>query len=174
MGIEVWLPLQFTEAGRVPYFMWWLSTSRSCVFLPPTLPFFCSVSLEWKQFLFLFYVCYFFWDFSSNSPALEKGYLPEGVSLEVALHIWEADGRAVPFILQLLTLNQRMQYQFSAGSVVGAAVLVQSQPSPGMNACEVLGDRHVPAVPSLWDVYWVTVFLSLLNMSKSLIQSCDA
>lgn len=132
MGTEVWLPLQFTEAGRVPYFMWWLCTSRGCVFLPPTLPFFCSVSLEWKQFLFPFRVCYFFWGFSSNSPALEKGYLPEGVSLDMALHGWEADGRVVPVILHLLALNQRMQYQFSAGSVVDTAVLVQPQPSPEM------------------------------------------
>ncbi|XP_010566072.1 PREDICTED: calcium/calmodulin-dependent protein kinase type II subunit gamma isoform X4 [Haliaeetus leucocephalus] len=42
MGTEVWLPLQFTGAGRVPYFMWSLCTSRSCAFLPPTLPFFPS------------------------------------------------------------------------------------------------------------------------------------
>lgn len=51
------------------------------VFLPPTLPFFRSVSLEWKQFLFPFHVCYFFWDFFSNSPALEKEYLPERIPL---------------------------------------------------------------------------------------------
>lgn len=38
----------------------------------------------------------------------------------------------MPVILQLLTLNQRMQYQFSAGSVVDTAVLVQPQPSPEM------------------------------------------
>lgn len=42
-----------------------------------------------------------------------------------------------PFILQLLTLNQRMQYQFSAGSVVGAAVLVQPQ-------------LHSPLLKCLW------------------------
>lgn len=162
MGTEVWLPLQFTEAGRVPYFMWWLCSSRSCVFLPPTLPFFCSVSLEWKRFLFPFHVCYFFWDFSSNCPALEKGYLLEGVSVDVGFHVWEADGRVVPIILQLLTLNQRMQYQFSAGSVVGAAVVVQPQlRSPHLKCLCSFGRQMYSSSSHLWDVCWVTVFLSL-------------
>lgn len=63
MGTEVWLPLQFTGAGRVPYFMWWLCTSRSCVFLPSLLPSFPSVFLQWKQVLCPFHVGYLFRDF---------------------------------------------------------------------------------------------------------------
>lgn len=43
------------------------------VYFSPTLPFFPSVSLEWKRVLFPFHVGYFFSDFSSSSPALEKG-----------------------------------------------------------------------------------------------------
>lgn len=55
----------------------------------------------------------------------EGGKFQKGLSLEVALHVCGADGRAVSLTLLLLTLNPRREYQFSASSVAGVEVLLQ-------------------------------------------------
>jgi len=54
-----------------------------------------------------------------------RGEVSEGMSLEAALRICEADERAVSLTLPLLALNPRREYQFSASTGAGAGVLPQ-------------------------------------------------
>lgn len=149
--------------------------SSTCVFLPPALPFFPDVSLGWLAagpFHFL-------WAISSETVLQ---LWRRGISLKslgtgfMCSCIWWKSGTFV--LLLLFTWNPSREYLFItltlywkqrsfAASSTGTWLAVTA-----VRFWEMVVFQQFPVSSMLLDISWVTVFLSLLKMSKSLVQNC--
>lgn len=178
MGAAAQLPLRLGGAGSGPCVVWRLCPSSSCVFLPPALPFFPTVSLRWQQALFHF-ICAI-----SSEALLPLLQLWGRVKSQKRLY-WE---RCCVFVCLMeewchcaaAHFESTQEYQCSTNSVAGAEVLCSIKCRCLHHPClqEVWGFgrwfQQFPISPGPPDVCWVTVSLSLLNMKKSRAQSCGA
>lgn len=149
----------------------YLCISPSCSsFLP-----WCFSGLAGSRSL-SFSVSYFFRD---CSPALEKGdkFKSPGTGFMCSC-IWWKSGTFV--LLLLFTWNPSREYLFIAltlywkqrsfaASSTGTWLAVTT-----VRFWEMVVFQQFPVSSMLLDISWVTVFLSLLKMSKSLVQNCGA
>lgn len=106
--------------GSVELAVWRLCPSSSCVFLPPALPFFPTVSLRWQQVLY-----HFIWAVSSEAVLPLLQLWGRGKS-QKRLH-WE---RLCVFVCLMeewcraaAHFESTQEYQCSTNSVAGAEVL---------------------------------------------------
>lgn len=82
-------------------------------------------------------------------------------------------------LLLLVTWNPSREYLLSTNSLLEAEVLCSLiyRHLHGSVTVRFWGMgvfQQFPVLSRLLDISWFTVFLSLLNMSKSLVQSCGA